>query len=87
MQQSSILKDTDINDNDDSVEKRIPQNDNPFYPVLSLKSIYNHEQTATTSLIINPVNSEKSDDSEDENLQLQTIPETYAAVIKQSEIN
>ena len=39
IQQSAILNDTDITDNDDSIEKKIVRDDRFFHPDLSLINI------------------------------------------------
>ena len=38
MQQAATFVVTDMTDNDDPIEERFPQNDNPFHPELSEKS-------------------------------------------------
>ena len=55
---------------EDAVEKMIPQNDGLF--------------SLNLSLVIKPPTSEKFNDSENENLQLQTIQKTNLSVNKQS---
>ena len=69
-QQSAILNDSDITNNDDPIEKTLPQNGDVFSPDLLSKK--------------NPSTSEKYNDCENENLQLQTIHETYTSLVKQS---
>ena len=39
LQQCAILIDTDINNHDDPIDKKTPQEDNYFHPDLSLKNI------------------------------------------------
>ena len=65
--------DIDISDNGASIEDTTPQNDDLFHPNLSL--------------VDHPHFSEKYNDSEDENLQMQTIQRTFPSVVKQSFIN
>ena len=72
LQKSASLNDTDITDNDDPIEKKIPQNVAPF--------------SFDLSLIKNPFTSEKYNDSEIESLQPQTIHEIYPSIINQSVI-
>ena len=69
-QQSANVNETDTIDTKDPTQKTIPQNDNSIFPEISL--------------INNPPTSEKLNDPENENLQLQTILETYLYVNKQS---
>ena len=62
LQQSAFLSDTDLTDNDDPIEKRIPQNHkimNFFYPDIYLVSTDNHEQAITISMNIFSSTSEK----------------------------
>ena len=66
------------------LRKRIHQDDNTFQPDTSLISRNSHDQTNTTSVVENPSTSVNYKDSEDENLQLQFIHESYPTVKKPS---
>ena len=79
--QSALLKDADVTDNDDQIEKRIPRGDD-FLNELSFKEIV-HEQTTKISLINNPSISGKKIEYEDENLREQTSLEPYLSVTEQ----
>ena len=70
LQRSVILNDTDIIDTHGHIDKKIPEDDYHFRPHLSL--------------IISPTTFEKYNGFEGENLQLQTVYETYLSVTKQS---
>ena len=84
LQQSVILNDTDITDNDDAIERTTPRVAYPVQPLILLAFRENHEQPTNTSLSRNPSTSEKSINSESENLQLQLNQKTYPSVMKQS---
>ena len=64
------MNDTDITDNDDPIQKRLPRKDDLFRFDLSL--------------IKNPSISGKYSDSEIEKSQLQTVHETHPSVITYS---
>ena len=86
MQQTVALIDTDLTDNDDQIEKTIQQENNLIYSDLCLTSEDNHKEVTTTSTFLtnSPPTTEKSNDSENETLQLQNILEIYASVMEQS---
>ena len=68
-----IFYDTDLTDNDDPLERKIPQNYNFLRPDFSL--------------IDKPTTSEQGNDSEDDNLQSELMDGTFSSVRKQSMIN
>ena len=84
IQQSTVSNETDFTFKKEPNEKWVPQDDEPVQFDFSLKLNDNHEKPTTTSLFNQPSFCEKYNDFNDENVQLQTILETYPSVVKQS---
>ena len=82
LQRFAVFNDTDITANDDPFEESISQDDKLFYFDLPLAPLDNHEHTTTTSRIKKPSTSENSKVIAIENLQLQTLHETYPPGVK-----
>ena len=77
-------KNTDIKDKQDPTEEKSPQEKNVSQPSLSFKSECQDELSITISLNIDPSTSQKTNDSECENLQLPSIQKTHPSALKQS---
>ena len=69
---------------EDPVGNREPQENISYRTGLSLIHKVDYEEKTTTSLKIKPSTSEKTDEPEDEKLQLKTIHQTKPSVMEQS---